>query len=204
MRIYYAPQILAWLKAERKGPIPDGAMVVKEMASPPTARYVEYQQTLEAKYPDDPAQVETEMLGFLRTIRGLNWTVMVKGSASSHGSWFFVSVGQSAAVDNFDAPFSPPSGQAGDVMCMRCHASAAEELIFSTLENIEGFPVEPLIFRADESWRDMDAFPPGPFNLPTVQRPGMGESEAALIQDFSTTKPHLRTPMQRQRRHRRM
>jgi hypothetical protein len=184
VRIYYSPEVLKWLEAGRKGDIPDGAMVVKEMASPPAARYVEYRETLEYLHPDAPAKVEADMLEFLRGTGGLNWTVMVKDSSLSHGGWFFASVGQSAAVDTFDAPFTPPSGQAGDGMCMRCHASSAEELIFSTLENVEGYPGEPLIFRVDESWRDMDGFPVGPFNLPAVQRPAMGESESALIMDF--------------------
>src|SRR6056297_119750 len=184
VRIYYSPEVVTWLEGGREGTIPDGAMVVKEMASPPAARYVEYRETLEYLSPDDPAGVEADMVTFLRKTGGLNWTVMVKDSSLSHGGWFFASVGQSAEVDNFDPPFSPPSGQAGDGMCMRCHASSAEELIFSTLENVEGYPGEPLIFRVDESWRDMDDFPQGPFNLPIAQRPAMGASEAALIADF--------------------
>ncbi|SNS41796.1 hypothetical protein [Antarctobacter heliothermus] len=184
VRIYYSPEVLTWLEGGRTGSIPDGAIVVKEMASPPAARYVEYREMLAFMHPDDPAKVEAEMLEFLRTTGGLNWTVMVKDSALSHGGWFFASVGQSATVDSFDPPFTPPSGQAGDGMCMRCHASAAEELIYSSLDNVEGYPGEPLIFRVDESWRDMEGFPPGPFNLPAVQRPAMGASEARLIEDF--------------------
>lgn len=184
VRIYYSPAVIDWLEGGREGAIPDGAMVVKEMAAPPAARYVEYRETLEFLHKDDPAKVEAEMLAFLRKTGGLNWTVMVKDSALSHGGWFFASVGQSAEIDSFDPPFSPPSGQVGDGMCMRCHASAAEELIYSTLDNVEGYPGEPLIFRVDESWRDMEGFPPGPFNLPEVQRPAMGASEATLISDF--------------------
>ncbi|CAN0261539.1 unnamed protein product, partial [Laminaria digitata] len=184
VRIYYSPEVLTWLEGGRTGAIPDGAIVVKEMASPPAARYVEYREMLAFMHPDDPAKVEAEMLEFLRTTGGLNWTVMVKDSALSHGGWFFASVGQSATVDSFDPPFTPPSGQAGDGMCMRCHASAAEELIYSSLDNVEGYPGEPLIFRVDESWRDMEGFPPGPLNLPAVQRPAMGASEATLIEDF--------------------
>lgn len=184
VRIYYSPEVIEWLEGGRQGAMADGAIVVKEMAQPPSARYNEYRATLVAQYPDDPEQVEKEMLTFLRETGGLNWTVMVKDSALSHGGWFFGSVGQSAEIDSFDAPFKPASGQAADGMCMRCHASSAEELIFSALENVEGYPGEPLIFRVDESWRDMPGFPPGPFNLPIVQRPAMGASEAALIEDY--------------------
>ncbi|EPX85991.1 hypothetical protein [Salipiger mucosus] len=183
VRMYYSPEIVDWLEGGREGRVPDGAVVVKEMATPPSARYVEYRRMLDYLHPDAPETVETKMLDFLRKTGGLNWTVMVRDSALSHGGWFFAGIGQSAEVDSFDAPFAPASGQAADGMCMRCHASSAEELIFSSLENVEGYPGEPLIFRVDESWRDMEGFPPGPFNLPPAQRPAMGQSEAALIRD---------------------
>lgn len=184
VRIYYSPEVIDWLEGGRKGALADGAIVVKEMASPPAARYTEYRAVLAKQYPDDPDKVEAGMLDFLRNSGGLNWTVMVKDSAVSHGGWFFASVGQSAETDSFDAPYAPASGQAGDGMCMRCHASAAEELIYSSLDNIEGYEGDPLIFRVDESWRKNPAFPTGPFNLPALQRPAMGQGQAALIQDY--------------------
>src|SRR6056297_761582 len=138
VRIYYSPEVVIWLEGGREGTIPDGAMVVKEMASPPAARYVEYRETLEYLSPDDPAGVEAEMVDFLRATGGLNWTVMVKDSSLSHGGWFFASVyfadkadmkARKPVIDAFEPPYSPPLGAAGDGMCMRCHASAAEELI---------------------------------------------------------------------------
>ncbi|SIT13121.1 Cytochrome P460 [Roseivivax lentus] len=184
VRIYYSPEIITWLEGKRERGIPDGAMVVKEMTSPPAARYVEYREMLEFLHPDAPETVETEMTAFLKRDGALNWTVMVKDSALSHGGWFFAFVGQAAEVDTFDAPFVPATGQAADGMCMRCHASAAEELIFSSLENVAGYEGEPLIFRVDESWRDMAGMAQGRFNLPASQRPAMGQSEAALIADF--------------------
>ncbi|ASP32291.1 hypothetical protein [Labrenzia sp. VG12] len=184
VRIYYSPGLIDWLEGGRKGTVPDGAIIVKEMVSAPAARYVEYRKLLEVLHPDDPAKVDSEMLSFLLKTGGLNWTVLVKDSSVSHGGWFFASVEPSAEIDSFDPPFSPASGQAGDGTCMRCHASAAEELTFSALANIEGYDGEPLIFRVDESWRNMEGFPPGPFRLPEVQRPANGKSEAALIQDL--------------------
>ncbi|MEE4118965.1 MAG: hypothetical protein V2I65_08115 [Paracoccaceae bacterium] len=184
VRIYYSPGVIDWLEGGREGAIPDGAMVVKEMARPPAARYTEYRAMLEARHPGDPARVEAEMLAYLRADDNLNWTVMVKDSALSHGGWFFASVEQSAELDSFGPPFSPPSGQVAAGTCMRCHASSEGELIFSTLDNVEGYPGEPLIFRIDESWRDLAGQPPGPFNLPAAQRPAGGASESALIADF--------------------
>lgn len=184
VRIYYSPGLIDWLEAGRKGAVPDGAMIVKEMVSPPAARYVEYRQLLEVLHPDEPAKVESEMLAFLYKTGGLNWTVMVKDSSVSHGGWFFASVYPSAEIDSFEPPFSPPSGQTGIGTCMRCHASSEGELTFSSLDNIAGYDGEPLIFRVDESWRDMTSFPPGPFNLPATQRPAAGASEATLIDNL--------------------
>ena len=185
VRIYYSPEVLAWLKAGREGVIPDGGMVVKEMANPPAARFNEYRTMLEAKYPGDTAKVDAEMLKFLKGKHGgLSWTVMVKDSAISHGGWFFAYVGQDAKVDSFQPPYNPPSGGAGDGMCMRCHASADAQLIFSDLANVKDEPGEPLIFRVDESWRNMTDFPEGPFNLPKWQLPAQGQSEQDLVNDF--------------------
>lgn len=184
VRIYYSPEVIAWLEAGRDGALPDGAMVVKEMVSPPSAHYNEYRAMLEHLHPDDPEKVEADMLAYLKKDGGLNWTVMVKDTSVSHGGWFFASVDQNATLDSFEPPFTPPAGQVGAGTCMRCHASAAEELIFSALANVEGYPGDPLIFRVDESWRKLEGFPPGPFNLPAVQRPAMGQSEAALIEDY--------------------
>lgn len=184
VRMYYSPEILAWLEGGRTGVVPDGAMVVKEMATPPAARYVEYRETLEFMHPDDPDKVEAEMLDFLHDTGGMVWTVMVKDSSLSHGGWFFAYIDQAADIDTFAAPYSPPSGQPADGLCMRCHASSDGELLFATLDNVEGYPGAPLEFRVDESWRDMDGFDPGPFNLPPSQLPAMGQSEGALIEDF--------------------
>ncbi|WP_226781304.1 hypothetical protein [Oceaniglobus trochenteri] len=184
VRMYYSPDVITWLEGGRRGAVPDGAILVKEMVNPPADRYRDYRATLEYLHPDNPDRVAEEMLAFAKSTGGLGWTVMVKDSALSHGGWFFAYVGQDAAIDSFEPPYAPPSAQAGDGMCIRCHASATEELIFATLENIEGYPGEPLIFRVDESWRNDAAQPPGPLNLPPWQRPAMGESQLQLIEGY--------------------
>ena len=184
VRIYYSPEVIEWLEGGRKGPIANGAIVVKEMVASPAARFNEYREMLEAKHPNDPERVNREFLEYLKGPGGLNWTVMVKDSAVSHGGWYFASVEQDWKVDNFDYPFNLPNTGAGLGTCMRCHASATEELIFSALDNVEGYPGEPLIFRVDESWRNLTDMPPGPFNLPKWQRPAMGVTNQALIDDY--------------------
>ncbi|WP_198671109.1 hypothetical protein [Oceanibium sediminis] len=183
VRMFYSPEIITWLEGGREGDIPDGAIVIKEMASPPAAQYDEHRAILEEQYKDDPSRVAEEMAEYAYEQGGLNWTVMVKDSTLSHGGWFFGSVyfadkddmaARKPAIDTFEPPFSPPLGAGGDGMCMRCHASAAEELIFSALENIEGYPGDPLTFRVDESWRD----------LPNEQKPGLGADLTAMIETY--------------------
>ncbi|SNT73834.1 hypothetical protein SAMN05444959_10614 [Paracoccus seriniphilus] len=180
VRMYYSPEIISWLEAGRDGAIPDGAIVIKEMVTPPSAKYNEHLAQLQQQYPDDPEKVVDEMADYAYETGGLNWTVMVKDSKLSHGGWFFASVyfanpddmaARKPVIDAFAPPFSPPLAASGDGMCMRCHASAAEELIFSALENIEGYPGEPVIFRVDESWRD----------LPKPQKPGFGADLTEFI-----------------------
>ena len=74
-------------------------------------------------------------------------------------------------------------------MCMRCHASSDAELIFSDLDNVEGFPREPLIFRVDESWRNMTDQPPGPFKPDKMA--------ATCARPDRTTTDHRFLPQQR-------
>ncbi|WP_299592239.1 hypothetical protein [uncultured Tateyamaria sp.] len=183
VRMYYSPEIMSWLENGREGAIQDGAIVIKEMVNPPSAKYNEHHAALVEKYKDDPEKVTKEMADYAYDTGGLNWTVMVKDSQLSHGGWFFASVyfadkddmkARKPVIDNFQPPYSPPLGAGGDGMCMRCHASAAEELIFSALENIEGYPGEPLIFRVDESWRD----------LPKQQKPAFGVDLTTLIEAY--------------------
>lgn len=183
VRMYYSPGVLDWLRAGRTGEIPDGAIVVKEMAAPPAARYNEYLADLQAAHPDDPAKVDALLLDYLKLVGGLNWTVMIKDKSVSKGGWVFSSVEQDWKLDDFGPPFNTPATGAGLGTCMRCHASADAELIFSDLANIEGYPGAPLNFRVDESWRDDAKAPPGPFNLPPAQLPAAGASEQTLIED---------------------
>jgi hypothetical protein len=46
VRLFYSPQVITWLKNGKKGPIPDGAMIIKEQYSPkPAARYANMHET---------------------------------------------------------------------------------------------------------------------------------------------------------------
>lgn len=138
VRIYYSPEVIAWLEAGRpEGELLDGAMIVKEMYEPPAARYQESGDIV-------PTQ----------------WTVMVRDTNGSHDGWFWTYFSSNPdnneppipqQPDSDDFPFNYPDSGFG-VYCVRCHASAAEDLTFATTANIEGFPGEPLVYEVDDSW----------------------------------------------------
>lgn len=139
--IYYSPEIIEWLAAGKQDAIPDGAMIIKEQYEPPAARY----EGLD----DD------ELFAHLSS-----WTVMVKDAKSSHDGWFWSNPAKDQqVVDNHQYPFDHPISGFG-IYCVRCHAStqtkgATNEFTFASLRNIRGFPGEPLLFRVDDSWREV-------------------------------------------------
>ncbi|MEM8945397.1 MAG: hypothetical protein AAGD11_09450 [Planctomycetota bacterium] len=142
VHIFYSPEIIAWLEGGKQHAIPDGAMIIKEQFEPPAVRY--------------EGMSEDQIFDLLSS-----WTVMVKDSAGSHDGWFWSNPGKDQKViDNHAYPFDHPISGFG-IYCVRCHASTktngdTNEFTFSSLRNIEGYPGEPLLFRVDDSWRDVD------------------------------------------------
>ena len=131
--IWYSPEIIEWLESDRKSGIPDGAMIIKEMYSPPAARY------------DSISGAELDA-----AIDG--WAIMVRDSTASKDGWYWSYYGPGQAVDNPDAyPYDYPNSGFGQY-CVRCHASAESEYTFSDLVNVEGYPGDPITFRVDKSW----------------------------------------------------
>lgn len=141
VHIYYSPEIIAWLEGGKQTAIPDGAMIIKEQFEPPAARY--------------EGLSEDQIFDMLSS-----WTVMVKDSAGSHDGWFWSNPGKNQeVVDNHQYPFDHPISGFG-IYCVRCHGSTqtkgeTNEYTFSALRNIEGYPGEPLLFRVDDSWREV-------------------------------------------------
>ena len=151
VRVYYSPEVMRWLINERKGMIPDGAVIVKEQYAVPAVQHLE--------------KSEDELRASLKS-----WTVMVKDSEGSHDGWFWANpypnskkADRSPSVKSTtEYPFPHPDSGFGHY-CIRCHASTQSpgiespdrnnEFTFSALRNIEGFPGEPIIFRVDDSWR---------------------------------------------------
>lgn len=149
-KIYYSPAVMTWLQNGRTGTIPDGAMIIKEQFDAPAARWEN------AKTPPPLT----------------DWTIMIKDSKGSADGWWWAELWTGMPFDDHAYPFQYPNAGFG-IYCTRCHASAEKESTFSALNNIEGFPGEPLTFRVDDSWRDeaarkaRHAAPPAPAPPPT-------------------------------------
>jgi hypothetical protein len=187
VRISYSPEVVAWLCAGRKGPLPDGAMVVKEMNDIDTIVV-------------DP---DTQLMSVPQAQEPDGWTVMVKGSAGSADGWYWAFYGvpppppapspgnppisTRSAVDNPSlfppnptAPnplWFPTSDGNGDVVypyaefgnyCINCHASAVSESTYSSLDNVIGKEI---------LYRYLGADPPA------LRRLGLHEEQLAGLRD---------------------
>ncbi len=142
VRIFYSPQVIAWLKAGKKGSIPDGAMIIKEHFKPPAARYVGMSD----------AEIDAAFKA-----NGKDWTIMIRDARGSKDGWYWAEVftGMSPdATTAYQAPFAYPNGGFGQY-CLNCHASAKDTSTFSALNNIRGFPGDSLTYRVDNSWRNV-------------------------------------------------
>jgi hypothetical protein len=151
--VWYSPEMFDWLKANRaeqgapteRPPVPDSAMIIKEMYTPPAAAC---------------ADIAWERLR--PTTQGA--AVMIRDSEASQDGWFWGWVGWGddwkpdwpGRADTRGYPLSG-FGQ----YCMNCHASA-DNHTFSALKNIAGEPGEPLVFLTqkfylDSAWQSLHA-----------------------------------------------
>ncbi|HEY6802987.1 MAG TPA: cytochrome P460 family protein [Pyrinomonadaceae bacterium] len=138
VRIFYSPNVVEWLKHGRKDPLPDGAMIVKEQYTPPSARYLDMN--------------ETELAAAFA--KSKDWTVMIKDSAGAKDGWFWGEFYAGMTFDGGSTALAYPNAGFGQY-CLRCHASAEKESTFSSLDNLKAFPGDPLTFFVDDSWRKL-------------------------------------------------
>jgi hypothetical protein len=149
--IWYSPDMLAWLKKNRPengpapktpAPIPDGAMMVKEMYQPPGAACAAI----------DPLRLKPLKNGA---------AVMVRDRKASHDGWFWGWYGfgkNSGWAPDWPALSTSPYPNMGfGQYCTNCHASAHDNQTFADLKNIKGEPGIPLVFLSqnfflDPSW----------------------------------------------------
>ncbi|MCB1041935.1 MAG: hypothetical protein KDC35_03290 [Acidobacteria bacterium] len=163
VRIYYSPEVMAWLESGREGVLPDGAMIIKEMFLQPAVLYQDLARNPKYQDPNAYDQLLAKLV--------FAWTVMVRDSQASKDGWFWANPmapgeGESipAAVKRqLDQLNGPPNSEFG-APCLRCHASAESEFTFADLRNAVGFEGEPLRFKVDNSWRNANHFKPYPLS----------------------------------------
>lgn len=161
VRIYYSPEMIGWLANGRHGAPRDGAVMIKEQYG--TGRPAE---AFAGRGDAD--------------LHPTDWTVMIRRSAASHDGWFWAEL----SVEMFEGRSSPlvgartayPSAGFG-LYCLRCHASAQTAATFASLENVRGFPGEPIRYNVDESWR----WPLPKTTLAPAAEPLKGSAVAAAL-----------------------
>jgi hypothetical protein len=159
--IWYSPVMHDWIKTNRneetehlkkdKEVIPDGAMIIKEMYASPASKC---------------ADVKPEKL--LPTPHGA--AIMIRDNDASHDGWFWGWYGFTGFANDYPANNNAnnlPNMGFGQY-CMNCHASARDNLTFSSLKNIEGAPGRPLVFLS----QDDDSSPDTASNHPVAVLPG--------------------------------
>ena len=136
VRIYYSKEVIDWLRNGRKGPIADGAVILKEHYTPPAIRWADTSES---------------------SLKPTDWTFMIKNSSASKDGWFWGEVWVGMTLHN---RLEYPNSGYG-LYCVRCHASADSEYTFSSVANIKGFPGQPTHFRVDDTWRTEATGVPG-------------------------------------------
>ncbi|HEY7577433.1 MAG TPA: cytochrome P460 family protein [Acetobacteraceae bacterium] len=141
--VWYSPEMLAWLHANRPDdparvpsqptPIPDGAIMVKEMYSPP---------------PASSCRV-TDLLRLRPNTQGM--AVMVRDNAAARDGWFWGAIGWQGYTPDWPPPAANTPALSGfGQYCTNCHSSARDNQTFASLDNIEGEPGSILTFLSED------------------------------------------------------
>lgn len=150
--IWYSPDMAEWLTANRPAagagpaeppPVPDGAVMVKEMFPAPASACAGI----------DPKK--------LFPTNGA--AIMIRDSKASHDGWYWGWYGFGTesgwAPDWPPASSNPMPNQGFAQYCMNCHASAENNLTFASSKNMAGEPGKPLVFLSQNFFT---AAPPEP------------------------------------------
>ena len=132
VRIYYSPRAMQWLIEGRQGPIPDGAMIIKEQYHPPAARY---------------SGLTDEQLPKVSRLDGHD-----QGCLGREGRLVLGRILRRDDVRRRQAAVSIPVGGVRVVLpaLPRDGGEGADVLL---ARNIQGFPGQPIAFPDDGSWR---------------------------------------------------
>ncbi len=178
--VWYSPEMIGWLEANRPeqgkapaapAPVPDGAIMVKEMFPAPAAACAGV----------DP----------LRLLPTSGAAVMVRDAGAARDGWFWGWFGWSGWTPDWppDAANRYPFMGFGQY-CVNCHASAEDNLTFASLRNVEGRPGEPLVFLSQHFFSPQ----PVPAHhrevaLPTDDAPRLGQPHHSYSGAFTGTLP---------------
>jgi hypothetical protein len=152
--IWYSPDFYKWLKDNRPEdgkapvaaqPVPDGAIMIKEMYTPPAANCAGA----------DPFKLVPPAT--------TGAAVMIRDSKGANDGWFWGWYGWKGsgwAVDWPAKATSPYPNMGFGQYCTNCHASAKDNQTFAALKNIAGEPGTPLVFLSqnfflDPSWQNL-------------------------------------------------
>jgi hypothetical protein len=136
--VWYSPDMVQWLKGNRPetqaavsnpAPVPDGAIMVKEMYPPPIS-----------------ACAKADLLRLFPLNGG---AVMVRSAGASYDGWFWGWFGwkENSWAPSWPAQADNPYPNMGfGLYCTNCHSSARDNQTFVSLRNIAGEPGEPLVF----------------------------------------------------------
>ncbi len=142
--IWYSPEMMAWLRVNRPAdpaaapkqpaPIPDGAIMVKEMYKPPPASACRIPDLLRLR-PDSQGTA-----------------VMIRDSAAARDGWFWAVTGWKGEWHpDWPAPASnSPAASGFGMYCTNCHASARDNETFASLANIKDEPGTYLTFLSQD------------------------------------------------------
>ena len=115
VRVFYSKGVVNWLEGGRRGAIPDGSMIVKEMHPMP-----------EEVSPNEPPGARNAPTG---------WALMVRDAQASHDGWlwylFYLPKNETNDIEFL-------SVQHGLSFCVSCHASTdTDQNTFAFLGNLE-------------------------------------------------------------------
>lgn len=132
-RVWYSPEMHDWMRVNRPAdeskapanppPIPDGAIMVKEMWPAPAALY--QGQCFDCMAPGSSGAV-----------------IFIRDSKSFSTGWFTGWYGKGAVVDWPAGPGNglTTMGDGGQGFCMNCHGSTTPGSTFASMNNIAGHP----------------------------------------------------------------
>ena len=142
--IWYSPEMMDWLRKNRSAegevdhppPVPDGAIMVKEMFSEPAS--------------------DCRTVDPVKLFPTSGAAIMIRDASASYDGWFWGWYGfGSQSGWTPDWPALPADNNSLPNMgfaqyCMNCHASAADNLTFASPKNIAGEPGKPLNYLAQD------------------------------------------------------